>query len=274
MVQKTLMAIGAHADDIELYVGGTLLKYMDQGYDVIYIMSTNNMSGSWKHPRPEGGWDVKWHPYDEMQPQRKREAAAAAKHFGTDVIHLDHPQRHYTNHDGQRVTVCYGAERPGCVDEARSTILTAHEDPEHVQRLAELILKHRPEAVFTHGPVMQDLEHTATCLLVSKAYRQAVAQGHGGSLLHWPDHTPDRPRSLFGRSALRWDTHVDVSKYWDKKLDSVRFHASVIPEPGNVEYPDWGPACGCDRAEVFTVVDWGQQPEYASALSHELVRNA
>ncbi len=39
------MAIGAHADDIELRVGGTLLKYLDCGYEIAYVMSTNNFAG-------------------------------------------------------------------------------------------------------------------------------------------------------------------------------------------------------------------------------------
>ena len=39
------MCIGAHADDIEFWAGGTCLKYLDKGYKIDYVMSTNNMSG-------------------------------------------------------------------------------------------------------------------------------------------------------------------------------------------------------------------------------------
>jgi LmbE family N-acetylglucosaminyl deacetylase len=45
------MAIGAHADDIEVCVGGTLLKYRDAGYEIDYVMSTNNFSGNWNRLR-------------------------------------------------------------------------------------------------------------------------------------------------------------------------------------------------------------------------------
>ncbi len=48
------MAIGAYPDDIELNVGGSLLKYRDRGYEIVYIMSTNNMPGTWSVLRPEG----------------------------------------------------------------------------------------------------------------------------------------------------------------------------------------------------------------------------
>lgn len=53
------MAIGAHADDIELNVGGTLAKYREMGYDVVYVMSTNNMSSGWSKLRPDGIREVK-----------------------------------------------------------------------------------------------------------------------------------------------------------------------------------------------------------------------
>ena len=99
MGNQTLMAIGAHADNIELNVGGTLAKYREMGYDVVYVMSTNNMSGGWSKLRPD-----------------------------------------------------------------TPTILTAHEDKTAVRKLAELMLKHKPEAVMTHGPVMVDMEHVGTCM--------------------------------------------------------------------------------------------------------------
>ena len=44
MSRKVLMAIGAHADDIEFNAGGTLFKYLEKGYEVVYILSTNNIS--------------------------------------------------------------------------------------------------------------------------------------------------------------------------------------------------------------------------------------
>jgi len=44
-VNRNIMAIGAHADDIEVNVGATLLKYHEMGYAITYVMATNNMSG-------------------------------------------------------------------------------------------------------------------------------------------------------------------------------------------------------------------------------------
>ena len=45
MTKRSIMCVGAHADDIEFSVGGACLKYLDRGYEIDYVMSTNNMSG-------------------------------------------------------------------------------------------------------------------------------------------------------------------------------------------------------------------------------------
>ena len=45
MSGKVSMAIGAHADDIEFNAGGTICKYQDRSYELVYVLSTNNMAG-------------------------------------------------------------------------------------------------------------------------------------------------------------------------------------------------------------------------------------
>lgn len=274
MVQKTIMAIGAHADDIELYVGGTLFKYMEKGYDVVYVMSTNNMSGNWKTLHADGRITVRNPPYHELQPQRKKECDAAAAAFDTTPIHLDHPQRHFLDDDCRKQDLSYGSPRPNCVAPQQHSILTAYEDEKSLNDLASLILKYQPEVVVTHGPIQVNIEHTATCLLVSRAFEYAQKQGHEGMLLHWLDITPHQPRKWFGKHFLKWETHVDVSDYWQRKLDAVRLHACQIPVPENVEFPQWGPACNCEHAEVFTVADWGNMPLDMTPLSIELANHA
>ena len=90
MKDKTVMGVAAHCDDIDFLFAGTLLKYHEKfDYRIVYVESTNNMSGSWsvndsgKPELPPGDfkrskreyypgrftWDVPW--FIEM-PQRKR----------------------------------------------------------------------------------------------------------------------------------------------------------------------------------------------------------
>lgn len=236
-------------------------------------MSTNNMSGNWKTLHPDGKITVRNPPYNELQPQRKKETQIAAAAFDSTPVHLGHPQRHYLDLQGNKQGLHYGSPRPDCVDEKQPSILTAYEHEKPVNDLAALIRKHQPEVVVTHGPIQVNIEHTATCLLVSKAFELAQEQGHAGMLLHWLDFTPHYPHKWFGKHFLKWETHIDVSEFWQRKLDAVRLHACQIPIPENVEFPQWGPACGCEFAEVFTVADWGRMPTDMSPLSIELANH-
>jgi LmbE family N-acetylglucosaminyl deacetylase len=254
MAKRTLMAIGAHADDIELNVGGTLVKYREMGYEIVYVMSTNNMSGGWSKLRPDGMREMRTPPFNEIMPQRKLEAAVAAKFFGTEAIHLDHPQRHYMGKDGQVVELRYGNPKPDCVPSDTPTILTAHEDKSCVRKLAELMLKHQPEAVMTHGPIMVDMEHVGTCMLVTKAYLMAKESGFDGMLLHWSDLTPP----IFGDTFSRWDTFIDINhSCWKKKMQAIALHACQIPNPSKLDFPPRAETCGCLHAETFTICNQG-----------------
>ena len=218
------------------------------------------MSGGWSKLRPDGTKEKRTPPFDEIMPQRKLEAAAAAKFFGTEAIHLEHPQRHYMGKNGRMVELRYGNERPDCVASDTPTILTAHEHKTCIGKLAELMLKHKPEAVITHGPIMVDMEHIGTCLLVTKAYGQARESGLDGMLLHWTDLVPP---TIYGDTFLRWDTFIDVSSFWDKKLEAIGLHACQIPAPSKLDFPARAEICGCLHAETFTICNPGSmKPAY------------
>ncbi len=269
MAERTLMAVGAHADDIELNCGGTLVKYRDLGYQIVYVQSTNNMSGGWTTLTPDGKRVSRLPPFDEIMTQRKREAAQAAAFFGTEPIHLDHPQRHYTAADGSVVELRYGNPAPACVPPDTPTILTACEHAPSIRRLADLILERRPEAILTHGGAMANLEHVATCLLVTKAYWKAVEDGYDGMLLHWHD----LDIHLFALAYNRWDTFIEVTRQWERKLQAVGLHACQIPTPERLDFPACGAACGCERAETYTIVNHGRLPRRHSEFQFEILQN-
>jgi LmbE family N-acetylglucosaminyl deacetylase len=267
MTNRTLMAVGAHADDIECTVGGTLLKYRDVGYEVVYVMATNNMSGNWNYLKLDGSVEYTSPPHHVIEPQRKLEAATAARMFGTVPIHLDHPQRHYFREGGAVAEVRYGCELPRGVAPDVPTILTAYEHPPSVKQLADLILETNPEAVITHSPVMINIEHYASCLLVNNAYWQAVKAGYEGMLLHWHDISV----GSFGDAYVRWDTFVDVTHYWARKFEAMGLHACQIPVASRMELPPWGTACGCGHAEVFTIVSKGARAKQGTPFSFEIL---
>lgn len=244
------MAVGAHADDIEVCAGGTLLKAMDIDYDILYVLATNNMSGNWNYLQTDGSVKYTRPPARVLEPQRKLEAQAAAQYFGTDAIHLDHPQRHYFDDQGVKVEMGYNSNPPPGIKLDWPSILTAYEHKPSIQRLAGLILEKNPEAILTHGLGMVNIEHYATSLLVTQAYWQAVRDGYKGMLLHWHDITPGH----FGQAYRQWDVHVDVTEQWERKFQALALHACQIPDVTRMKLPDWGKSCGCQYAEVYNVI--------------------
>lgn len=279
-MKKVIMGIGAHADDVELYFGGTMLKYIDRGYQAVYVLSTNNMSGGIRTLEADGKWrkTIVKDSVDTME-FRKREAVEAAAMYGTEPIHLDHPQRHcqIPDNDGNLhgIDVHYGSPLPAGVPAGVPTILTAHRHPGPVERLCKLILEHDPEVIFTHGHAEHDVEHLGTLLLVVAAYEKAITQGYDGSLLYAPRRIPG-----LGRMAHCWETFVDIDGYVDKRMDTVQKHASQFPpdfDEGARFYRElvgWrGKQCGVEAAESFNFITVSPRCDERTELLNELVRN-
>lgn len=281
MQTQKIMSVGAHADDIEVGTGGTLAKYHDQGYEIVYVMATNNMSGNVQELQPDGSikrWKETTVP---MMSRRKRECDDAAELLGTKPIHLDHPQRHYTGKNDDQVELRYGCVLPDGVPTDVPSIVTAYEDEASLERLTDLILAHDPACIFTHGIVSSNIEHVATCLLVTKSFWQAVEAGYKGGLLHWrEDYTSCGPLNT------QWDTFVDISGSLDQKMMLLGKHACQMPTAhkpthGHRMRPKkWGVVCGCQAAEVFTWVARDRRPDldttlpYYSPLLTELTQNS
>lgn len=279
-MKRSIMAVGAHADDIEINVGGTLLKYRAAGYEVVYVMATNNMSGQASELLPDGTVRSVPEATVPMMARRKRECGDAAAALGTAPIHLDHPQRHYNGGADARTPqeVRYGCARPEGVPEDGPTILTACEHPPSVDRLANLILEKAPECILTHGVSQVNIEHFAVCLLVTNAFWKAVEGGFRGALLHWREH-----HVRHGEFNCRWETFVDCTPHLDAKMQLIGLHRCQMPR---AHLPDAaqrratqrrGAACGCGAAELFT---WVRHPEFLPEqgpgyppLTLELVRN-
>lgn len=262
MKKQKIMSIGAHADDVEIGSGGTLAKYREQNYEIVYVMSTNNMSGSASVLQPDGSITSTKEPPVLMMQRRKRECEASAALLGTKPIHLDHPQRHYTGDDGKEVELRYGCPRPEGVPENVPSIITAYEDKKSVQRVVDLIKEHDPACILTHGLSSGSIEHDATCLLITKGYWKAVDAGYKGALLHWREDS-----TSFGFANTRWDTHIDISDYLDRKMELIGKHACQMP---TAHYPEHGHrlralkqgvVCGCKAAEVFTWVSPDRRPD-------------
>ena len=268
-----VMVVGAHADDVEILAGGTLAKYHVQGYEIVYVMSTDNMSGGVHTLQADGSVTTTHEPPEAMSARRKHECAAAAALLGTTPIHLDHPQRHYRDAAGREHELRYGCDRPVTVPPDVPTILTAYEDEASVAQLTNLILEHDPVCLITHDLAVTSIEHLATVLLVVKSFWWAVAQGFRGAMLQGREDD-----LVFGDLNARWDTFVDITDTLDQKMRLIGCHACQMPTAhyphhGHRQRPlKWGAACGCGAAEVFTWVRRADRCD--SPLLAELERNS
>lgn len=255
-LNRSIMVVGAHADDNEVHVGGMMLKYHALGYEIIYVQATNNMSGRGKALQPDGSWGpIPPEPPSETMKRRKKECDDAAAMVGATPIHLDHPQRHYTDAEGNKIYASYGTPRPDIIPEGQQSIMTACEDPESYGRLADLIVERDPELVFGHGINHRNPEHFCVGLLTTNAYWNAVEKGYQGGLLHWVE-----PHTANGEYGCRWETYVDYTQYVEKKWEFLGKHVCQKPtwrEPDfghRFQAQMWGSACGCGAAEVFNWV--------------------
>jgi LmbE family N-acetylglucosaminyl deacetylase len=255
-MNRTIMVVGAHADDIEIQTGGVLLKYREAGYSVVYVMATNNMSGSVNELLSDGTVRSTHEGTVDMMKRRKRECDDGARALGTVPIHLDHPQRHYWDEAAQtQVELRYGCALPAGVAPDVPSIMTAQEDPASIKRLADIILEKDPECVFAHDVCAMNVEHFATSLLATAAFWQAVDQGFRGALLHWRE-----PHPRLGEFTAHWDTFIDFTPYLDRKMALIGLHRCQMPKAHLPTFGhrglavQWGTACGCGAAEVFNWV--------------------
>lgn len=279
--KQKVMSIGAHADDIEAASGGTLLKCKKNGYEIVYVMSTNNMSGGTRLLQPDGSIKSLKESNVDMMARRKRECDDAAAMLDTTPIHLDHPQRHYKNENFETLELRYGCSLPEGVSENIPSILTAYEDADSVTRLVDLILEHDPATIFCHGMSSGNIEHLATALLATKAYWQAVDAGYKGSMLHYREDD-----TAYGPINAKWDTFVDISDYLDERMELLGKHACQMPTAHDPEHGHRlrvmkkGVACGCKAAETFTWVNFDRRVDldarlqYFSPLQTELFQNS
>jgi len=76
--RKTIVAVGAHPDDIEFGCPVTLSNYKEKGYDIYYIVATNG----------ENGFKLKSLSGKERINIRKKEQLVAAKKVGVKEVHF------------------------------------------------------------------------------------------------------------------------------------------------------------------------------------------
>lgn len=254
-----LLAIGAHADDIELHAGGIAAQWAEAGKPVHFVMASNNMSGNLL---PLGNPDGK--PYrlgpEPTQAIRQREQADAAAVIGATLCHLNYPQRHYWNgaeavsldftHQTHDAFIAQGGKPP---------LIIAAQHPKAINEVAELLAALRPAVILTQTITDIDPEHHATASLVWQAYRKAGDAMKETGLCFWAPGTS----SMAGMLRQSFDCLVPITTgQFEKKMRMLRCHASQMTTrrlamaERRARY--WGEEIGVEFAEPLTTVFHGR----------------
>src|ERR1700712_4039117 len=142
--KERVLAFGAHPDDLEFYMGGTLAKYAALGHHVTMAVVTNGDVGSSTLPM------------EEIAEVRHKEAQASADSIGADLIWIGyHDEFFFANEESRRRLI-------DVMRQARPDVVFAHwhEDyhPDHSlsgQAVRDArIMTAVPNIVTTHPPLI------------------------------------------------------------------------------------------------------------------------
>lgn len=228
MKTTTVLAVGAHPDDLEILCGGTLARYARMGSRVIMAHILNGDKGHYTmNPR-------------KLAKLRRREAQAAGRVIGAQVIGLDLP-------DG----------------ELFSTLATRN-------IMIDLVRKTRPDVVIAHGPVDYASDHTAASQLACDASYYAAAPLYKTRLAAHAKIPPVIFMDSVAGVDFQPTEYVDISETLQAKLAMMGCHQSQLKwlkEHDGIEMLEMvkttarfrGIQCGVRHAEAFRpYAAWGR----------------
>lgn len=231
--RKCIMVFGAHADDVDEIAGGTFAKYIDEGYEGVYVCYTNNTAGCnlEKTPFYEGPvFTVSG--AEEIFPAgglesiqiREEEARKAASVYGSIPEFLYFRETWFWQGRKQ----CYiGTDEfhryqpPG-----RQVVSVASRSSKDINVVYDLLVKYQPEIVITHCLGGEKHDHGNGAYLMYLAFTKAMERGIPVGKLWMDIHgwllMKDAQES--GRGIP--DVHIDVEKYLPVKYEALDKHVS------------------------------------------------
>jgi LmbE family N-acetylglucosaminyl deacetylase len=189
---RRAMVIVAHPDDSDFSCGGTVAKLCAEGWEVTYVLATSGDKGT-SDPKMTS---------ERLAGIREAEQAAAARALGVrECIFLRHPDGFLENTDALRGEIV------------------------HLLRL------HRPETVIAWDAYRRGFNHRDHRNIGIAAYDAVFPAAR--DLLYYPDDLADglethKVRELLLIGSEQPDYFVDISDYFDTKLEAVYAHTSQI----------------------------------------------
>jgi len=255
-MKKSIVAIMAHSDDIDIFAGGTFAKYMAEGYKGLYGILSRCNSG-WTITEEKGGHYL---PSVEIIPQRKKEAQAAANVYGAELYYDDLLENCYTQKDGKLLLPGYKTVKVIDKDEnLDGTLLCVAsgagtwENHPVVEHIADILVTWEPEVIIAQCIQNLNPDHFSAAMIVAKAWLIAKEKVDIGPV--WLPIMQDK----YAFPKLNADIAIDVTGYTETALKGTMCHKSqglLIDEWREPVILGWkiaGKRHGCQYAEEFSV---------------------
>lgn len=219
-MKKCIVVFAAHTADAELGAGGTMSKFVRQGYRVIVVVVTTSVSELVVEPLEHSLTPR------QLAELREQEAYAAAQIIGHELEFLRINERFFI-HRGKRYYVDFREAPPpvelpgtgwfGSVSPSASAF---------AGKVQEILLREEPEFILTHSVTDACYEHYLVADIMTPAYRWAL-QHEGtsiGKLLAWET---DQNNRTFQMPITGIE---DITEFREIKYEALRKHASRVNE--------------------------------------------
>lgn len=193
-MNKTILAVGAHPDDIEFSCTGTLLKFKEKGYQIYYVIATNG----------ENGFKIEHKPKKQRIRIRHNEQLNAAKKMGVEEVF-------FLNYRDGFLAYTY----------------------ELRQKLVKIIKNVKPEIIFSFDPANREFEsinlnHRDHRNIAEAVFDSAFAARNRymyPGTLHSISYF-----YFFGTNSHLANHFENITGYIDKKLEILREHKSQFDD--------------------------------------------
>lgn len=249
---KCIMVFGAHADDVEPLAGGTLARYISEGYKGIYVCVINNLAGcgiesvggGTSPPRGVKGplFSISDSPMSypvgalETIQIRQEEAIKAAAVFNATPLFLDFREGFIWQ--GRKRCYVGSDEYHQYQPPGRQVVSLAQIEPGNVEYLVDLLREYSPEIVIIHTLGGEKHDHGNSAYIVYLAFKEAMRKGVAvGQLWMKPrGWLLDDKAVTNGRGET--DIKIDVSEYIDIKYEALNKHVSQKGIPRKQKRPE------------------------------------
>ena len=231
---KCILVFGAHADDVDEIAGGTLAKYIAQGYLGIYVCVTNNTAGCLLERAPGDKGDGKFTVSNSPQTYpvgpletiqiRAEEARQAAEVYGAIPIFLDFRETWFWQ--GRKQCYIGSDEFHEFAPPKRQIVSVATRLGKDIDVVYELLKTYQPEIVITHTLGGEKHDHGNSAYIMYQAFEKAMAEGIpvGKLWMTVNGWLLDDYHQKSGRGKA--DVQVDVREYLPIKYEALNKHIS------------------------------------------------